>query len=77
MAPQSKEELPLHIDQIGTNRDPSVQDDGATTVCPHTEPVQITITRPSRFAKAPIYSETDGVLYRYSAYTLVIEPTSG
>ena len=77
MATPSKKELPLHIDQNGTNRDPSAQDDGATTTCPHPQPVQITITHLSRFAKAPIYSEMDGVLYLYSAYTLIIEPASG
>ena len=75
--PPLKEELPLPIDQSGTNRDPSAQDDGASTTHPHPEPVQITTTHLSRFAKAPIYSETDGVLYIYSAYTLVIESASG
>ena len=77
MAPPLNVELPLHVDETRTNRDPSIQDDGATTTCPHPELVQITITHLSRFAKALIYSETDGVLYLYSAYTLVIEPASG
>ena len=77
MAPPLKEELPLNVDQNGTNRDPSAQDDEATTAHPHPEPVQITITHLSRFAKVLSYSEMDGVLYLYSAYTLVIEPASG
>ena len=69
--------LPLHIDQNGTNWDPSALDDGATTALPHPEPVHITITHLSRFAKALIYSGTDGVLYIYNAYMLIIEPASG
>ena len=76
MAPTLKEEVPLHVDQTGTNQDPSIQDDGATTAHPQPEPVPITITHLSRFAKALIYSETDGVLYLYSAYTIIIEPAS-
>ena len=44
MAPPLMEELPLHVDQTGTNLDPSIQGDGATTAHSHPEPVQITIT---------------------------------
>ena len=77
MAPLFKEELPLHIDQNELTGIPVPKMMGlplhilTQNLCRSLSPVF------SRFAKAPIYSETDGVLYIYSAYTLIIELASG
>ena len=77
MVPPLKEELPLHVDQTGTNRDPSLQDDGATTVHSHPEPVQSLSPIFQDFPRHQSTQKHDGVFYLYSTYTVVIEPTSG